>query len=129
MEVTGRIKVIGEVQTIGASGFRKRELVVETNEQYPQTIMIEFLQDNVSLLDSYQLESDVKVYINLRGRKWTNPEGVDKYFNSIVGWRIEAAQTVNPNMPQNPSQSVGAAPSGTTTVGNSSADDDSDLPF
>ncbi|TYA95384.1 DUF3127 domain-containing protein, partial [Seonamhaeicola marinus] len=41
MEVQGRIKVIGETQTFGANGFRKREIVVTTEEQYPQHIMVE----------------------------------------------------------------------------------------
>ena len=40
MEVTGKIKLINETQTFGASGFRKRELVVTTNEQYPQMLLI-----------------------------------------------------------------------------------------
>lgn len=93
MEVSGKIKLIGEEQTFGASGFRKRELVVTTSEQYPQMLMIEFVQDKCNLLDSYKVGQDVKVSINLRGREWINPEGVAKYFNSIQGWRIENLQT------------------------------------
>ena len=93
MEVTGKIKLIGETQTFGASGFRKRELVVTTDEQYPQMLMIEFVQDKTDALNSYSVGDDVKVSINLRGREWINPEGVAKYFNSIQGWRIEKMQS------------------------------------
>jgi len=92
MEITGKIKKIDETKTFGASGFRKREMVVTTNEQYPQMLMVEFVQDKCDLLDSYQVGQDVKVSINLRGREWINPEGKAVYFNSIQGWRIEAAQ-------------------------------------
>jgi len=92
MEITGKIKKIDETKTFGASGFRKREMVVTTNEQYPQMLMVEFVQDKCDLLDSYQIGQDVKVSINLRGREWINPEGKAVYFNSIQGWRIEAAQ-------------------------------------
>ncbi len=92
MEITGKIKLIGETQTFGASGFRKRELVVTTDEQYPQMLMIEFVQDKTDALNSYTVGEDVKVSINLRGREWINPEGVAKYFNSIQGWRIEKLQ-------------------------------------
>ena len=35
MEVTGKIKVVNPEQQISAS-FKKRELVVTTDEQYPQ---------------------------------------------------------------------------------------------
>lgn len=89
MEVIGKVKLIGEVQTFGTGGFRKRELVVTTDEQYPQMIMIEFVQDKTDLLNSYKVGQDVKVSINLRGREWINPEGVAKYFNAIQGWRVE----------------------------------------
>ena len=92
MEVTGKIKLINEAQTFGASGFRKRELVITTSEQYPQMIMVEFVQDKCDLLNNYQVGQDVKISINLRGREWINPEGVAKYFNSIQGWRIEGLQ-------------------------------------
>ena len=44
MEIEGKVKLIGETQTFGSNGFRKRELVVTTDEQYPQHIMIEFVQ-------------------------------------------------------------------------------------
>ena len=89
MEVIGKVKLIGDVQTFGANGFQKRELVVTTDDQYPQMIMIEFVQDKCDLLNNYSVGQDVKVAINLRGREWINPQGEAKYFNSIQGWRIE----------------------------------------
>ncbi|WP_159022461.1 DUF3127 domain-containing protein [Formosa sp. L2A11] len=92
MEVQGKVKMIGETQTFGSNGFRKRELVVTTEEQYPQHILVEFVQDKTDLLNSYTVGQNVKVSINLRGRDWVNPQGETKYFNSIQGWRIEAVQ-------------------------------------
>ncbi len=89
MEVIGKIKLIGDVQTFGSNGFRKREVVITTDEQYPQMLMIEFIQDKTDLLNNYSVGQDVKVSINLRGREWINPQGEAKYFNSIQGWRIE----------------------------------------
>ena len=89
MEVQGSIKVIGEVQEISAT-FKKRELVVSTDEQYPQTLSIEFIQDKTDLLNKFEIGQNVKVSINLRGREWKNPQTKEiKYFNSIQGWRIE----------------------------------------
>ena len=92
MELQGKVKLIGETQTFGANGFRKREVVITTEEQYPQHIMIEFVQDKTDLLNNYQVGQQVKISINIRGREWTNPQGEVKYFNSIQGWRIEALQ-------------------------------------
>lgn len=95
MEVIGRIKVIGPNQDINPT-FRKRELVITTEEQYPQTLMIEFVQDRTDLLNNFQVGQPVRVSINLRGREWVNPEGETRYFNSIQGWRIEPWQAQQP---------------------------------
>ena len=95
MEIQGSIKVIGEVQEISAT-FKKRELVVTTDEQYPQTISIEFVQDKTDLLNSFEVGQNVKVNINLRGREWENPQTKEiKYFNSIQGWRIELIEVAS----------------------------------
>jgi len=93
MEITGKIKKIDETKTFGSNGFRKREMVVTTDEQYPQMILIEFVQDKCDLLNSFSVEDVVKVSINIRGREWVNPEGEAKYFNSIQGWRVEKVQS------------------------------------
>ncbi|HEA28806.1 MAG TPA: DUF3127 domain-containing protein [Leeuwenhoekiella sp.] len=104
MEVQGKVKLIGDVQTFGNNGFRKREVVVVTEEQYPQTIMVEFVQDKTDLLNNFNVGQDVKISINLRGREWTNPQGETKYFNSLQGWRIENLQSNAPsgNVPPAP---------------------------
>lgn len=92
MEVVGKVKAVNPEQQVSAS-FKKRELVVTTDEQYPQHILIEFTQDKCDLLDRYKVGESVKVSINLRGREWVNPQGETKYFNSIQGWRIEKEDT------------------------------------
>ena len=96
MELQGTVKKIGETQTF-ASGFQKRELVLLTEEQYPQPIQIDFLSDKIDLLNNVSEGESVKVGINIRGREWTNPQGEVKYFNSITGWRLEK---VNVEAPQ-----------------------------
>ena len=95
MEIQGRIKQIFPSQTMGQNGFEKRDLVIVTEEQYPQTIIIQFTQQRCDLLESLQVGQNVKVYINIRGREWTNPQGEIKYFNTIEGWKIEVIQTTN----------------------------------
>lgn len=99
MEISGRIKKIFDEQTFN-SGFRKREIVITTQEQYPQDILVEFTQDKIELLNPLSIGDEVKISINLRGREWINPEGVAKYFNSIQGWRLEKVGAETPTMNQ-----------------------------
>ena len=103
MEVLGRIKHIYETKEYGSNGFRKRELVLTTEEQYPQHILLEFVQDKCDLLNAFQIGQNVKIGINLKGREWVNPQGETKYFNSVQGWRIEVvAESSDSEMPPMP---------------------------
>ena len=108
MELTGTIRKIEDTQTF-KSDFKKRNLILTTDDKYPQHVAIEFLQDKTSILDNYNTGDQVKIAINIRGKEWINPEGVTKYFNSIVGWRIEKLndtqgsnlETMPPNVSEN----------------------------
>ena len=120
MEVVGKIKVIGAELQVSAT-FKKRELVVVTDEQYPQSILIEFAQDKCSILDKYSVGQDVTVGINLRGREWVNPQGETKYFNQIQGWNIKGTDATKQSPEPNTQKFE------TVTVLNE--EDGSDLPF
>ena len=100
MEIQGRIKVIFATETVGQNGFQKRDLVITTDGQYPQDIIIQFTQGNCALLDNLQVGQMVKIHFNLQGREWTNPQGEVKYFNMVLGWKIELIQTTNIAQPQ-----------------------------
>lgn len=95
MEISGKIKKFLETQTF-ASGFRKRELVIITDDIYPQHILVEFLQEKINLLDGLKIHDYIKIYINIRGREWMNSKGIIKHFNYIQGWRIEKIKNKTP---------------------------------
>lgn len=124
MEVLGKIRVLSAEQQVTAS-FKKRELVVTTDEQYPQHIMIEFGQDKCDLLNNFNIGDAVKVSINLRGREWVSPQGETKFFNSLQGWRVEkvAAEGVSAQAPPMPAAATFAP---ATNLNEEEADD---LPF
>ncbi len=119
MEISGTIKKVGDTQQV-TSSFKKRELVVTTEEQYPQHLMIEFVQDRTDLLNNVQPGERVNVGINLRGREWTSPQGEVKYFNTIQGWRIEKQQATAPQGATEESAGMPPMPP---------MEEDDDLPF
>jgi len=127
MDISGKIKMIDTTKEVGTGGFKKRDVVVTTDEQYPQHILVQFVQDKCDLLNTFKVEESVKIDINLRGREWTNPQGETVYFNTIQGWRIAKEDTSKQspvansavdqyNTKTNPSQAGGE-------------DDNQDLPF
>lgn len=98
-----------------------------TEEQYPQPINIEFTQDKVDLLSAHKVGDKVKVHINIRGREWTSPQGEVKYFNSIVGWRMEKEASSDFNEPTEAAPNQGQSSAENKNV--FAEDEDDDLPF
>ena len=88
MQLEGKVKVVMPEEQVTAS-YKKRDLVITTEEQYPQHILIEFPQAKADLLNNLQVGQLVKVSINFRGREWVSPAGETKYFNTIQGWKID----------------------------------------
>ena len=74
MQIEARIQKIMDEQVV-SDRFRKREFVVQTKEQYPQTLCFEFTQDKTSVLNNFQVGQEVNVEFNIRGREWTPPQG------------------------------------------------------
>jgi hypothetical protein len=95
MEIEGKIKVINPTKEVSDS-FKKRELVVTTDEQYPQHILIEFIQDKCSALDNFKVGDGVSVSINVKGKEYTNKNGEVNYFNQLQGWRVSRTDTAIP---------------------------------
>lgn len=88
MEISGIIKKVDETQQVTDS-FKKREFVLSTQEQYPQHISFQFVQDRCEKLNGIQPNDEVKVFFDIRGREWTSPQGEVKYFNTLQAWNIE----------------------------------------
>ena len=93
-EITGKLILKEDTQRV-SERFQKREFVIEVeNERNPQWndfIKIQLVQDRCDLLENIQLNEEIKVYFNVRGRKWEN-QGQVSYFTNLEGWRIEKAQ-------------------------------------
>lgn len=95
MEITGKVHEIGQTQQVTET-FKKRDIIIEyaENPSYPEFIRFEALQDKTELFDNVSVGDNVEVFFNLRGRPWTNKEGVTTYFNSLVVWRLNKVANV-----------------------------------
>ena len=98
--MTGKLIVKNDVEQI-TDTFRKREFVItDENAQYPQEIMFQLTQDRVNEIEAYNINDEIKVNFNIRGRRWENPKTNEiKFFVSLDAWRIEkVAQETPPQL-------------------------------
>lgn len=122
MEIKGKVHEIGALQQVSDT-FKKRDLIIEyaENPTYPEFIRFEAIQDKTALFDTLKAGDEVEVSFNLRGRPWTNKEGVTTYFNSLIVWRL----TTLTNTPAAAGAPQYAAPVDLNTP----AGEEDDLPF
>lgn len=128
-KLTGTVKVINPTVQV-SDKFSKREFVVtDASSMYPQDIQFQLTQDKCSLADGIQINDQIEVSFNIRGREWTSPQGEVKYFNTLDAWRIDKVGAAGGGMP-----SGGPSPMNMEPISASSAEltvekEDDDLPF
>jgi len=105
MNVKGKLHLKGETQQISQK-FAKREFVIETEDKYPQKVILQLTQDKCGLLDAYEVGDAVDVDFNLRGREWTPPKGEVKYFNTLEAWRFNREQPEEASYESNDSDDI-----------------------
>ncbi len=110
--VSGAIVAIGELKTF-ASGFEKREVVVETskNETYPSPVTVTFKKAHAKDVETLQVGDGVTIDGFVEGRKWEPNDGREpKYFLELAATAVMVTDkapaqavavvaTVNPNDP------------------------------
>ena len=126
MDIKGKLLEVFETVQVKDT-FRKREFVVEyaENPQYPELVKFELIQEKCELLDGLNVGDEVQVFFNLKGRKWTDPQGQTKYFNSLQAWKLQAGSGVEAGIPETGAPANQDEPAWL----NAGAEDDDDLPF
>lgn len=103
--ISGTVQKLFPTEVVGTNNFYKRDIIIRTDDKYPQDIAVQFVQDKCETLDLYPAGTQVKISFNLRGNLdgFTNDKGETKYFNTVQGWKIQRADG------QQPAQSAPAA--------------------
>jgi hypothetical protein len=123
--ITGTVRHLFDAQTF-ASGFFKRELVVESGDRYPQMLKFELHKERTQQLDRVREGDLVNVHFNIRGN-----EHAGRFYVSLVAWKVEAATGSAPASsayarPQGPAPTV---PPRLVAASARPQDDDEDVPF
>jgi hypothetical protein len=99
LKLTGKVIAIMEKQQV-TDTFAKREFVIETDGEYPETVKFELTQAKCEDIDNHKIGDVINVSFNVRGRKWTNKENKDVYFVSVNAWRLEAVKGASNEPPE-----------------------------
>jgi single-strand DNA-binding protein len=82
IKLTGRLIEIRPTVTF-ESGFMKREVLLRTDGEYSEELMIEFWKDKCAVLGNYLPGEAVEVSVNIRGNEYNG-----KHYVKLQGWMI-----------------------------------------
>ena len=122
--VKGKLtKVLDMVTGTSTRGeWKKREFVIETHEeQYPKTIAFTLFNDKTSLIEGFQVGSDIEVSFQVESREYQG-----RYFHNVNAWRTQPGLGAT-QAPQQPQPQPAFTPQAPTTVKENENSDD--LPF
>lgn len=94
-KLIGQIKEIRNLREFGKSNYvyQKREVILVYKKQnFEQILIIDFIRKDVSLLNDFSKNDRVKIDFFIQGREWVSKEGLIRYFNSLIGFKISKAK-------------------------------------
>ena len=95
LQIKGTIVSKFDVQTFetkSGKDFTKQEFVIETDDNYPQTIKMECTNASVDNLKECNVGDTCNFYFNVRGHKYTKGDKI-MYFTNLQVWRLEVLET------------------------------------
>lgn len=105
-EITGKLIEKFEIQNV-SDKFKKREFVIEyrdnPNLSFSELLKFQLTQERCNLVDSFTIGQEIKIFFNLKGRRW-DKDGVANYFTNLEAWKVEktagAEPVSNANLPE-----------------------------
>ena len=123
LEAKGILKTKLDI-TIGTSQsgkeWKKREFVIETQDQYPKTICFTLFGDKVDLIEKFTIGMPIEVSFNVESREYQG-----RYFHNVNAWRVQPLAVTNNTSTApvfNPTPEA-------QTISQPTPDENNDLPF
>ena len=105
MEITGKVVRLGTL-TEGTSArgpWRKQELIIETEEQYPRTVCLICWSNQIDEIQQFAPGQTVKAQIEISSREFNG-----KWYTDVRAWRFDPVGAAAPVAA--PTQPMQAAP-------------------
>ena len=117
--MTGIVTEVFPTQSVGTSGFTKREFRIKEDKdsKWPNFVAFTLKKDKCSLADDLTEGVKITVHFNVEGRIWDPDNGKPtKCFIDLTCWKIDILASLKPTVP-------------TTEEPEGDFDDNTDVPF
>ena len=100
--MTGTVTEVFDTQSIGSSGFTKREFRIKEDKdsKWPNFVAFTLKKDRCALADSLTEGTKIKVHFNVEGRIWDPDNGKPtRCFIDLTCWKIDILEKGKPSVP------------------------------
>jgi hypothetical protein len=88
--LNGTVERLSPVQHIGEKNYPKQLVWIQTGGKYPQTVELEAFGDRANDTSILSIGDQVEFTFDLKGRKWTGKDGIEKCFTTLSILKVEA---------------------------------------
>lgn len=131
LEIVGKIvQFLPEVSGEGQNGpWKKREVIIETLEQYPKKIALSCWNERVDDINKIKEGATIKAYISISSREYN-----ERWYTDVRAWRLEASDLTSSGPNSQPNEAHEAMNNTSSMDDDHSANSDNgsegdDLPF
>ena len=87
LKLRGSLKRITETIEVGSNNLKKCQMVIETEDKYPQMVAFDVLgSEKIEALKNANIGDTMEIWFNVRGNEWK-----DKFYTSLSMWKWEKA--------------------------------------
>lgn len=92
-KMSGRIVAIQPAKQV-TEKFITRDFTIAIKEDtdWPEYVTFQAMNQRAGDLDNFKENDVVRINFDVSGRKWTSPEGVVKYFNTLKAWGVKSEE-------------------------------------
>jgi hypothetical protein len=90
--VVGNILAVFDPKAAGQ--YKIQEFVVQTKEEYPQSVKFEVFENRIRILEGLRVGQEVEVFFSVRGREYNG-----NYYNNLRAWKINAKKNTGIKQP------------------------------
>lgn len=87
--LNGTVEKLSPVQHIGEKNYPKQLVWIQTDGKYPQTVELEAFGDRANDTSILSVGDQVDLTFDLKGRKWTGKDGIEKCFTTLSILKVE----------------------------------------
>ena len=104
-KIIGKVLHVGPVESVGKKDFKKRVMIIETQDRYPAQLQTEWMRDRLDDPQGLTRGDVVTIEARVDGREYNG-----RYYTSLIGQRVEPVVDADRRQPDEEAEPTAPGP-------------------